>query len=58
LLAVGLLPLLVLGLVFKAVLGQYIAVFLLGFFGLTFAVALVAFLLFIFTVPLGTSQKD
>jgi voltage-gated potassium channel Kch len=47
-----------LGLLFKVVLGRYVVVFLLGFFGLSFVVALVAFLLFIFTVPLGTSSKS
>jgi len=47
-----------LGLLFKVVLGRYVVIFLLAFFGLSFVVALVAFLLFIFTVPLDTSQKD
>ena len=54
----GLFALAFLGFLFKAVLGRYIVVFLLGFFGLSFIVALVAFLLFIFTAPLGTSQQD
>ena len=54
----GLLVLICLGLLFKVVLGRYVVVFLLGFFGLSFVVALVAFLLFIFTVPLGTSSKS
>jgi hypothetical protein len=46
-----------LGLLFKVALGQYV-VFLLVFVGLSFIVALVAFLLFIFTVPLDTTRKD
>jgi hypothetical protein len=54
----GLLVLALLGLLFKVVLGRYVVIFLLAFFGLSFVVALVAFLLFIFTVPLDTSQKD
>ncbi len=54
----GLLDLVLLGLLFKAVLGRYLVLFLLCFFGLCFVVALVAFLLFIFTVPLGPSRKD
>jgi hypothetical protein len=54
----GLLDLLLLGLLFKVVIGRYILVFLLGFFGLCFIVALVAFLLFVLTVPLGPSRKD
>jgi hypothetical protein len=54
----GLLDLVLLGLLFKAVLGRYLVLFLLGFFGLCFVVTLVAFLLFIFTVPLGPSRKD
>ena len=53
----GLLDLALLGLLFKAVLGRYLAVFLLCFFGLCFIVTLVAFLVFIFTVPLGPSRK-
>ena len=47
-----------LGLLFKVVLGRYVVMFLLAFFGLSFVVALVAFLLFIFTVPLDTSSKS
>jgi hypothetical protein len=58
LLIAGLLVLALLGLLFKVVLGRYVVIFLLAFFGLSFVVALVAFLLFIFTVPLDTSQKD
>ena len=54
----GLLVLVCLGLLFKVVLGRYVVVFLLAFVGLSFVVALVAFLLFILTVPLDTSQKD
>ena len=54
----GLLVLALLGLLFKVVLGRYVVIFLLAFFGLSFVVALVAFLLFIFTVPLDTSRKD
>jgi hypothetical protein len=58
LLIAGLLVLVILGLLFKVVLGRSVVIFLLGFFGLSFVVALVAFLLFIFTVPLDTSQKN
>lgn len=47
-----------LGFLFRVVLGRYLALFLLGFFGLCFIVTLVAFLLFIFTVPLDTSSKS
>jgi len=54
----GLLDLALLGLLFKVVLGRYLVLFLLGFFVLCFVVTLVAFLLFIFTVPLGPSRKD
>ena len=54
----GLLALVFLGLLFKVVLGRYVVMFLLAFFGLSFVVALVAFLLFIFTVPLDTSSKS
>jgi hypothetical protein len=54
----GFLVLVFLGFLFKVVLGGYVVVFLLAFVGLSFAVALVAFLLFIFTVPLDTSRKD
>ena len=54
----GLLDLVLLGLLFKAVLGRYLVLFLLGFFGLCFIVTLVAFLLFIFTVPMGPRRKD
>jgi hypothetical protein len=54
----GFLDLVLLGLLFKVVLGRYLVVFLLGFFGLCFIVTLVAMLLFIFTVPLGPSRKD
>ena len=54
----GLLALVFLGLLFKVVLGRYVVVFLLAFVGLSFVVALVAFLHFIFTVPLDTSRKD
>jgi len=50
--------LVLLGLLFKAVLGRYILVFLLGFFGLSFIVTFVAFILVILNVPMGTSQKD
>jgi hypothetical protein len=57
LLIAGLLDLVLLGLLFKAVLGRYLVLFLLGFFGLCFVVTLVAFLLFIFTVPIGPSRK-
>jgi hypothetical protein len=54
----GLAVLAVLGLLFKAVLGRYILVFLVGFFGLSFIVTFVAFILVILTVPPGTTQKD
>lgn len=54
----GLLVLALLGLLIKAVLGRYVVVFLLGVFGLSFIVALVAFLLVIFTVSPVTGQKD
>ena len=54
----GLLALVFLGLLFKVVLGRYVLIFLLAVVGLSFVVSLVAFLLFIFTVPLDTSQKD
>jgi hypothetical protein len=54
----GLLVLALLGLLFKVVLGRYVVVFLLAFFGLSFVVALVAFLILIFTVPLDTSHKE
>jgi hypothetical protein len=54
----GLLVLVVLGLLFKVALGRYIVMFLLAFVGLSFIVSLVAFLLFIFMVPLDTSRKD
>lgn len=54
----GLLDLVLLGLLFKAALGRFLALFLLGFFGLCFIVTLAAFLLFVFTVPLGPSRKD
>jgi len=53
----GLLDLVLLGFLFKAVLGRYLVLFLLGFFGLCFIVTLVAFLLYIFTVPLGPSRR-
>jgi hypothetical protein len=58
LLFAGLLPLLLLGLLFKAVVGRYILVFLLGFFALSFIVTLVTFILVILNVPMGTSQKE
>jgi len=58
LLIAGLLVLALLGLLFKVVLGRYVVMFLLAFFGLSFVVALVAFLLFIFTAPLDTSSKS
>ncbi len=54
----GLLVLVLLGLLFKAVVGRYILVFLLGFFGLSFIVTFVAFILVILTVPMGTSEKE
>ena len=38
--------------------GRYVVLFLLAFAGLSFVVSLVAFLLFIFTVPLDTSHKE
>ena len=55
---IGLLDLVLLGFLFRVALGPYIVLFLLGFFGLCFIVTLVAFLLFIFTVPLGPSRKE
>ena len=54
----GMLVLGVLGLLFKVVLGRYALAFVLAFFGLTFIVTFVAFLLFILTVPAGTSQQN
>jgi hypothetical protein len=50
--------LVLLGPLFKVVLGRYVVVFLLGFVGLSFVVTLVAFLHFISTVPLDTSHKE
>jgi hypothetical protein len=46
------------GLPFKVALGRYIVVFLLALVGLSFVVSLVAFLLFIFTVPSHTTHKE
>ena len=57
LIVAGFLVLVLLGLLFKAVVGRYILVFLLGFFGVSFIVTLVAFILAILNVPTGTSQK-
>ena len=57
LMVAGLLSLLLLGLLFKAVVRRYILVFLLGFFGLSFIVTFVAFMLVILNVPMGRSQK-
>jgi hypothetical protein len=54
----SLLVLVLLGLLFKAVVGRYLLVFLLGFFGLSFIVTFVALILVILTVPMGTTQKD
>jgi uncharacterized membrane protein len=54
----GMLVLGLLGLLFKVVLGRYAVAFVLAFFGLTFIVTFAAFLLFILTVPLDTSQKN
>jgi hypothetical protein len=56
LIAAGFLPLLVLGFVFKSTLGSYIAVFLLGLFGLSLAVTFVVFMLFVF--PFRWAQAD
>jgi hypothetical protein len=58
LISVGLLVLVGLGFLSKLALGRYVVVFLLAFVGLSFVVSLVAFLLFIFTVPRGTSHKE
>ena len=54
----GFLVLVFLGFLFKVVLGRYVVVFLLAFVGLCFVVTLVAFLLFIFTLPLDAGPKD
>jgi hypothetical protein len=54
----GFLVLVALSLLFKAALGRYVIVFLLAFVGFSFVVSLVAFLLFIFKVPLDTSHKE
>lgn len=58
LMVASLLVLVLLGLLFKAVVGRYLLVFLLGFFGLSFIVTFVALILVILTVPMGTTQKD
>jgi len=54
----GLVALVCVGFLFKVVLGRYVLVFLLVSFGLSFVVALAAFLLFVSTVPLDRSHKD
>ena len=54
----GLVALVCVGLLFNAVLGRYVVVFLLAFFGLSFILTLATFLLFVFTVPLDRSHKD
>ena len=54
----GMLVLGLLGLFFKVVPGRYALAFVLAFFGLTFIVTFVTFLLFILTVPTGTNQKN
>ena len=54
----GMLVLGFLGLLFKVVLGRYTLAFVLAFFGLTFIVTFVAFLLFILTVPAGTNRQN
>jgi len=54
----GLVALVCVGLLFKVVLGRYVVLFLLVFFGLSFIAALTAFLLFISTVPLDTGHKN
>lgn len=54
----GVLALGLLGLLFKVVLGRYALVLVLAFFGLTFIVTFLAFLLFISTVPTGTNQQN
>jgi len=54
----GLLVLVLLGLLFKAVVGRYILVFLLGFFGLSFIVTFGAFMFFFLTVPMGAGRKE
>jgi signal transduction histidine kinase/ligand-binding sensor domain-containing protein/transcriptional regulator with XRE-family HTH domain len=45
------------GLLFKVVLGRYVLVFLLVFFGLSFIVTLAAFLLFVLTVPRAQATR-
>jgi uncharacterized membrane protein len=54
----GMLVLGLLGLLFKVVLGRHALPFVLAFFGLTFIVTFVAFLLFILTVPMGTNRQN
>ena len=58
LIIVGMLVLCLLGLLFKVVLSRYALAFVLAFFGLTFIVTFVAFLLFILTVPAGTNRQN
>jgi len=58
LIVAGSLVLALLGLLFRAFVGRYILVFLLGFFGLSFIVTFVALILVILTVPMGTGRKD
>jgi hypothetical protein len=48
----------ILGFLSGAALSRYVIVFLLAFVGLSFVVSLVAFLPFIFTVPLDTSHRE
>jgi len=54
----GVLVLGLLGLLLKVVLGHYALVFVLAFFGLTFVVTFVAFLLHILTAPVDTNQQN
>jgi hypothetical protein len=58
LLFAGLLPLLLLGFLFKIILGRYIVVFLLGLFGLSFALTFGAFMFFFLTVPMSAGRKE
>jgi hypothetical protein len=58
LLTAGVLVLAAFGFLFKLALGRYVVIFLLALIGISFVVSLVAFLLFIFTVPLGTGHKE
>jgi uncharacterized membrane protein len=54
----GMLVLVLLSLLFKLVLGRCALELVLAFFGLTFIVTFLAFLLFISAVPTGTNQQN